>query len=41
MEMSIKFGEFNLFYQKEGIKKGFTTSYTPQQIGVLKGKIKL
>jgi hypothetical protein len=41
MEMSIKFGEFNLFYQKEGIKKEFTTSYTPQQIGVLKGKIKL
>jgi hypothetical protein len=36
-----KFDEFNLSYQKEGIKKEFTTSYTPQQNGVLKGKIKL
>jgi len=33
-----KFDEFNNFYQKEGIKKKFTTSYTPQQNGVLKRK---
>jgi hypothetical protein len=36
-----KYDEFKLFYQKEAIKKEFTTSYTPQKNGVLKGKTKL